>query len=55
MHKKNRYIPRARPRNYRPDFKRYEAEKQNWIAQHPRATAEDYIEAMRALAARCGI
>lgn len=52
---KRRYIPAARPKNYRPDFAGYEREKQNWIAHHPKATGEEYVEAMREIAARCGI
>ena len=55
MFRKRRYIPTARPRNYRPDFQRYETEKYQWIAHHPRATGQEYVEAMREIAIRCGI
>ena len=55
MFKKKRYRPPARPRNYRPDFRRYEIEKQAWIAHHPLSTGADYINAMREIAERCGI
>lgn len=55
MFRKNRYIPKARPRNYNPNYQRYETEKQNWIEHHPHATAQEYIEAMREIAQRCGI
>lgn len=55
MFGKRRYIPKARPRNYRPRFEEYEREKQNWLAHHPNATANEYVEAMRAIAEKCGI
>lgn len=34
---------------------RYEAGKQAWIASHPDSTPEQYTQAMRALAQRCGV
>ncbi len=39
----------------RPGFRRYETEKQQWIAQHPKATGAEYVEAMREIASRCRI
>ena len=52
---KKKWYPPKRPANYRPDFRRYETEKYQWIAQHPTATATEYVEAMREIAIRCGI
>jgi hypothetical protein len=40
---------------YRPDFARYEREKQDWIRRHPAATPEQYQAAMVKIATRCGI
>tara|TARA_R110000868_G_scaffold411073_1_gene701703 strand:+ start:144 stop:296 length:153 start_codon:yes stop_codon:yes gene_type:complete len=40
---------------YRPDFARYEREKQDWMRRHPASTPEQYQAAMRAIAARCGV
>lgn len=56
-HHRNKWYPRAVKGGikYNPDFARYEAEKYAWIAHHPNATGEEYVEAMRALAQRCGI
>lgn len=55
MFKKKRHYPPKRPTNYRPDYRRYETEKYQWIAHHPKCTPEEYVEAMREIAARCGI
>lgn len=44
-----------KPAAYRPDLKRYESEKRDWVERHPRATPAEYAEAMRTLASRCGI
>lgn len=55
MFKKKRYIPAAKPRNYRPDFRRYERLKAAWITENPKADSVEYQEAMRKIAARCGI
>ena len=55
MFKKARYIPKARPRNYRPDYRRYDQEKAAWLAHHPKASGAEYVEAMREIAQRCGI
>jgi len=52
---KRRYIPKPKNSTYFPDFKRYEFEKTVWAQNHPRATAEEYREAMQVIAARCGI
>lgn len=52
---KRRYIPKAKNTTYRPRFEQYAQEKQAWIAHHPKATGEEYVEAMREIAARCGI
>lgn len=40
---------------YRPDFARYEREKQAWIAANPGATPAQYQEAIAHIAFRCGI
>lgn len=55
MFKKKRHYPPKRPANYRPDFRRYETEKYQWIANHPNATGDEYVEFIRDLAQRCGI
>jgi hypothetical protein len=34
---------------------RYEAAKQQWIAEHPEASAQEYDAAMRRLADECGV
>jgi len=55
MQKKNRFYacrPQATQRQYRPDFARYEREKREWIDAHPAATADEYQDAMRAVAQR---
>lgn len=52
---KKKWYPPKRPANYRPRFDEYEREKQAWIAQHPKATGQEYVEAMREIAQRCGI
>lgn len=36
-------------------FDAYEAAKREWIAAHPKATAEEYEQAMREIAARLGV
>jgi hypothetical protein len=54
MFKKKWYPPKQQGK-YRPDFAGYEREKQAWIAHHPKATAQEYVEAMREIAARCRI
>lgn len=47
--------------NERPDipeaerWRVYESEKRAWIAQHPEASSEDYEQAMRRIAERCGV
>ena len=51
---RRRYIP-TRPKNYRPDFKRYARDKARWLAEHPAATPEKYEEAMQEIARACGI
>jgi hypothetical protein len=53
--KKSGFRRRPAAGQYRPDFRRYEAEKNAWIVHHPKATGEEYIEAMREIAQRCGI
>ena len=53
--RKRRYIPAAKPRNYRPDYARYEQLKAAWIAENPKADPIEYQEAMRKIAWRCGI
>jgi hypothetical protein len=60
MRKRNRFLgngplPHQRAQKYRPDFRRYEIEKHTWIAHHPAATADEYLQAMRDIAERCGI
>jgi len=50
-----RYIPRKPPSNYRPQFAQYEFEKRAWLAHHPKATGEEYQQAMREIAQRCKI
>ena len=52
---RQRYRPPQRPENYNPRFTDYEREKQTWIAHHPDATGQEYVEAMREIAQRCGI
>ena len=52
---KKKWYPPKRPVNYRPRFADYEREKQAWIAHHPKATGQEYVEAMREIAQRCGI
>ena len=52
---KKKWYPPKRPANYRPDFAGYEREKQAWIAHHPKCTGQEFVEAMREIAQRCGI
>lgn len=57
---RNRYTGRYRrpvqaAQKYRPRFAEYERLKCEWISNHPDATPAEYQEAMRALAADCGI
>jgi hypothetical protein len=40
---------------YNPRFDDYEREKQNWLAHHPKASGQEYMEAMRRIAQECGI
>ena len=54
MKKKRRY-PTPKPRNYRPDFARYEQEKREWLDEHRGYDYDDYQQAMREIAARCKI
>ena len=53
--KKRRYIPAAKPRNYRPKFDQYAQLKAAWISENPKADPVEYQEAMRKIAWRCGI
>ena len=55
MLRRHRFIRYRAAPEYTPDFARYEREKNAWIETHPRATPEQYTEAMRAIAQRCGI
>lgn len=38
-----------------PDWHRYEAMKQGWLAAHPNATYEEHQQAMRKIAEECGV
>lgn len=52
----NQNKPYHTPKSYpSPDYRRYEAEKQAWMAQRPKATPEEYTEAMQKIATRCRI
>jgi len=58
MQKKNRFYanrPQSTQRQYMPNFARYEQEKREWIDAHPESTPEQYQEAIRVIAARCGV
>jgi hypothetical protein len=44
-----------RPTGYRPDFHRYDREKQDYLERNPQATKEMIDQAMRVIAERCGI
>ena len=58
MPKKNRfygYRPQKTQRQYKPNFARYEFEKQAWLDANPGATPDKRDEEIRAIATRCGI
>lgn len=40
---------------YKPRFADYEQLKRAWVAANPNATREEYQQAMREIAQRCGI
>lgn len=54
---RQRYIPKPSNTTYKPDFHRYEVLKQLWLSnnRHRPYTSDEYQEAVREIARRCGI
>ena len=49
------YATKSREIKYAPNFRLYEQLKQEWIAAHPDAIADEYCRAMREIANKAGI